>query len=221
MRRSAEVIRLRALNPGEAAKDFESLPIAERRKRRPLYWRPLGEFKPLTFSFWDDTSLMTQAAFLRAMHHMHDDVGHLLFQQVPSAGQQVNMMLGEYDAEEVEDWSMFTMPKPGFLHGGGGGRGFGPAEEQEFGFCQHWWSDDGRILACSAAVDRGLAWVDRWRIAAHELGHVLLLGHDPDTPMRLMFHQHTGVGRLKPLEREWVCDIHGLPYTPKRKRGRS
>jgi len=221
MPRSAETVRLRALPSHLTSAAFETLPLAERQKCRPLFWRPVGEFEPLTFWFWGGTSLMTQAAFLRAMHHIQEDVGHTLFQQAPHQSGSVNLMLGEYEAEEVEDWSMFSMPILGFLRGGGeSDSAFGPIEEQEFGYCQHWWDKSGCVLGATAAVDLGLAWADRWHIAAHELGHALLLGHDPDTPMRMMYRKHTGVGRLKPIERKWVCDIHGLPYIPKRKRGR-
>jgi len=195
-------IRMRMLLPGETAVEYERLSGSYHRERKKLYWW-VSEFEPLTFAFYPRTSRLAQAAFFKAMHYMEHDVGCRLFEDDHDEGTGAQVILGECDLESYSDGFTRSGSQTGFR--------FEPEDENEQGYCDFKWDDDGRVIEANAYIDADLSWFDMWRVAAHELGHVLLLGHDKQVPGRLMHVVYGGVGRLKPMERKWLRQIHNLP----------
>ena len=201
-------IRMRKLNSGETLKEYERLSKSERKQRPALYWQD-SKFWPLRFVFWPDTNREVQAAYLRAMYQMEKDVGCQLFERGRLSNTDLQVGLGQVDLDEVDDPDNFLASKAPWQ--GDQGVMLGPTVEHEQGFCELTWADDGRVLSANVGVEVDLSFFDMWRVAAHELGHALLLGHDKHVPGRLMHVNYGGVKRLKPLERRWVRQIHNLP----------
>ena len=91
------------------------------------------------------------------------------------------------------------------VHGEGTTAPMGRGEE--LGDCELFWDVRGRVIAGRIFIPDDLSLFDSACTLAHELGHGLLLGHDPIHPWRLMYKDHTGVRGPKPKECEWVARI--------------
>lgn len=85
----------------------------------------------------------------------------------------------------------------------------------ELGDCELFWNDRYEVYAGHLAarvfvaddLDKKIDMPTIQSVVAHELGHALLLGHEPVHPWRLMYKRHGAVLGPKPKECEWVAEI--------------
>ena len=174
---------------------------------RPLTWRSRP---PLRVGFWDATPVRITDACSWAVDMWSTKLGRRLLFPWRGVG-RVDVMCGARGVEvafgqgasgrgSVSDLlrsQRSTAALPGNSEG-------------TFGDCDLYWNSSSQVIAASVFAAPGLSQLDTRAAIAHELGHVLLLGHAPASPLRLMYRTHTGVTRPSRAEVLWVRDIWGI-----------
>jgi len=207
-------VRMREMLEGETHHDLRELPMRDLVKRMPIQWGARDNLFPLKVAFWPDTSHKVMAAYYFGMHKIEKAVKapFPLFETVDINSGQVQIACGEVLFEDTSDLdSMFTMPVPGFLFGGGE-TAMPAAEEQEMGSCNLWWSKDtGEIGGSSLLIDSGEGFYSLGPVALHELLHACGFGHDRFTPGSVMYRNFGDVREMgRPLARAFR-QMYGIP----------
>ncbi len=166
----------------------------------PLTWKyPL----PLTVGFWEDTPDGLRTAAEWALEGWNRKVGAKVLRLSWSAT-SARIWVGARGIEARFGHASYGRAGVGLL------TALGDGSDTEFADCELYWDGDHRVIAAEISVHDHLARTDTRAAMSHELGHALLLGHEPKHPWRLMYPTHTGVTRPRPLEARWVREIWGL-----------
>lgn len=169
-----------------------------------------GHSLPLKVGFWEDTPDHVREAGRRAMRRWNDrmkkrtGVEQTFSLWPPEDTSPVDLMIGA---------KMFSWGEADFgsvASGAWGNHSFGaPIGDSEVGECTLYWDVNRKILAGKIFCPSDAARADCASILAHELGHALLLGHEPHLVGYLMYRNHGGVKGPQPEECRWVKEIWG------------
>tara|TARA_Y100000310_G_C20536434_1_gene741088 strand:- start:17 stop:664 length:648 start_codon:yes stop_codon:yes gene_type:complete len=172
-----------------------------------------GHPLPLVVGFWRDAPSHVRTAGMKAIHRWnrrmakHTGVAETFIGAGSNPTKHVDLMIGcrEFDIffdPDIEFGEPNSRSVSGSAPLGGG---------EELGDCELYWDEEKRVyvghLAGRIFVPDDLSIFDTACVLAHELGHGLLLGHDPIHPWRLMYKDHTGVRGPKPKECRWIQEI--------------
>lgn len=181
-----------------------------------------GHKLPLVVGMWPDTPYWTREGILRAAEVWNERMAKhtgipLTFKVVDvDSTMRKDVLVGVKPMDfHFDPLKEFGAMATGFLLATHrpGNPGFGSMDE--LGECVHYWDNNYRVYVGDLAAEVFIADDLNHRIdvgtvkgiTAHELGHALLLGHDPHNPWRLMYRKHTGVMGPKPKECQWVEEI--------------
>jgi hypothetical protein len=118
-----------------------------------------------------------------------------------------DLMVGCRDFEALDHKAQFGNRTVGGFETSGPESNAPTGKGEEVGACELFWDIYGKVLAGRIFVPDDMSRFDTRCVLAHELGHGLLLGHDPRYAWRLMWKDHTGVKGPKPKECRWVEEI--------------
>ena len=162
---------------------------------------------PLRVGFWEDTPDRVRRAGLKAVNRWNREMKKEGVAQTFSPWEvgdhgRADLMIGA---------KMFSWGEADFgsvASGAWGKHSFGaPLGGSEVGECTLYWDLQHRIIGGKIFCPGDAAEADCAAILAHELGHGLLLGHEPTRPGLLMYRTHTAVKKPSAMERRWVEEI--------------
>ena len=204
-----EKIRLRSPLPQDA---YEALKAKPRKLKAARLARPAllpGHPLPLNLAFWDDTPQVVREATALAARRWNEQMrkhggqSGRTFQFVGlNTLTHIDLMVGTRH---------FDLADPQFEPVAFGQRDFARpygTPNEELGNIRLYWCTNYQVLAGRIFVpDDTQNCHDLSCILAHELGHGLLLGHDPVNPWRLMYRHSATIKKPKPKECRWAADI--------------
>jgi len=210
---TAEKIRLRVPLDPDMAEELVGRP---RKLRKAQMAQPvlLPEHPlPLRVGWWPDTPDHVQDALRRATeiwnHRLKKRAGigpAFMLVDFDYLGSK-DLMVGCRDFEPLDGKTQFGASTVGGFGVHGDTSTSPQGKGEELGDCELFWNLSRKVIAGRIFIPDDLSKFDSVCVLAHELGHGLLLGHDPVHPWRLMYKDHTGVRGPKPKECRWVQEI--------------